>query len=127
MAIIWEINLGKYENAINDSIINWINTSLSILKNAIDSHTPEDTRTLLWNNKINRASNISWTIKWSVENNTEYAIYVEYWVRWKSFNYHKPKWSVFYSWVWARMFSKALDEKKSEIINIIKSNIKYNV
>ena len=127
MAIIWQINLGKYENIIEKSLIDWVNKWLEILKNTIDSKTPEDTKTLLWNNKIKQAVPVWWVIKWSVENTTEYAIFVEYWVRWRDYNYHKPKWSVFYTWVWARMFARSLDEKRQEITSVIKSNIKINV
>jgi hypothetical protein len=49
---------------------------------------------LLWNNKIEKAKQVWDYIIWKVYNETEYWKYVEYWVRWKSFNYHKPKWQI---------------------------------
>jgi len=89
----------------------------------VDEKTPESTKTLLWNNKQVKARKLWNNYIWSVENDTEYAVYVEYWVWWKDFNYNKPKWSNFYSWVGARMFTRTQDEEENEVSNIINKEI----
>jgi hypothetical protein len=114
----------KIENAINNSLKQWINEALWVLKVSIDQKTPEDTKTLLWNNEIEKASQSGNVISGKVSNDTKYWIYVEYGVS-KPYNYHKPKWSIFYTWTWARMFTRGFDEKKREIIKIISNSIKY--
>ena len=111
----------RYEKQMNSKIANAINKSLGVLKKSIDNKTPEDTKTLLWNNDINSA-HLDWDmIKWSVYNETPYGIYVEYWVQARVFKYNKPKWNIFYKWIWARMFTRWFDETKKEIISNIKN------
>ena len=113
----------KFENQMNSKIAKAINKSLDILVKSIDEKTPEDTLTLLWNNDVKKA-HLDWNyIKWSVFNDTKYWLFVEYWVHSSSYNYHKPKWTIFYRWIWARMFTRWYDEVKQEIINNIKNAI----
>lgn len=107
--------LGKLER--------WVNKTLDETKQLVDDKTPEDTKTLLWNNKLNPAT-VTWsTVKWSVSNNTPYVFFVEFGVWWKNYNYNKPKWSKFYSGVWARMFARTADEirKRNLLLNNIRS------
>ena len=69
---------------------------------------------------------VNWNeVKWKVYNDTEYWIYVEYWVSWKAYNYNKPKWSIFFTWIWDRMFTRSFDEKKKEITKNITNALKY--
>ena len=110
----------KYESKLTGRLKNAINKSLETLKKSIDDKTPEDTKTLLWNNQIKQAE-VNWDeVRWKVYNDTEYWIYVEYWISWKDYNYHKPKGSIFYSWIWDRMFTRWFDETKKQIITNIK-------
>jgi len=51
--------------------------------------------------------------------NIEYAKYVEYWIAWKKFNYHK--WSkVFKTAEWASMFRGSIEKEQDNIKHIIK-------
>jgi hypothetical protein len=112
------------EDKIQRQLIKWVNEALKVLKEDIDSKTPEDTTRLLKANDIVDAQ-VNWNaIEWAVKNETEYARFVEYGVGGKAYNYHKPKWSVFYKWVGARMFTRAYDEKKKQITQIIQNSIK---
>ena len=113
----------SWEKQIENKIKNSINDWLDILKKSIDSKTPEDTKKLLLNNEIEKAV-IEWDyIVWRVSNETPYWIFVEYWVQSTRFNYNKPKWTIFYRWIWARMFTKWYDESKKEILNNIKKSV----
>ena len=118
-------------NILNEKKINiiaWMKNWLDVLKKSIDEKTPEDTFELIKNNKINSPV-VEWNIViWSVSNNTEYAILVERGVQNKKYNYYKgwwrrKWWKPFYvwgsigKWVWARMFTRWLDDSKQEIIN----------
>lgn len=104
---------------IERKLIPAVNKAIQVLKDDIDSKTPEDTKTLLWNNRINPAS-VSWNVVVaSVENDTEYAQFVEFGVWWRPFNYNKPKGNIFFRWTWARMFTRARDEKDTEIRGIL--------
>jgi len=117
------INFNDIQKEIDKSITDWINKATKYLKDKVDEKTPEDTKTLLWNNKQVKARKLWNNYIWSVENDTEYAVYVEYWVWWKDFNYNKPKWNNFYSWVGARMFTRTQDEEENEVSNIINKEI----
>ena len=109
-----------FERKLNDRLEKAINESLETLKKSIDEKTPEDTKTLLGNNDIEKAKQ-SWNeIKGRVYNETKYWIYVEYGVKNRDYNYHKPKGQIFYTWFWARMFTRWFDETKQEIITNIK-------
>ena len=50
----------------------------------------------------------------SLDPSVDYVPPVEYWVMWKVYNYHKPKWSVFFSWIWAWMFRKTWFDLKDK-------------
>lgn len=104
---------------IETQITEWVSKGLDILQQEIDKRTPEDTKTLLSNNKKIWPVKTLTTIGWSIENDTEYAFFVEFWVRNRVYNYHKPKWTVFYQWVGARMFTRARDDNETRIRNII--------
>ena len=113
----------KFEKSIESKIKKSLNEWLEKLKVSIDEKTPEDTKTLLGNNEIEKATT-SWDyIVWKVFNETLYWIYVEYWVQSKEYNYNKPKWNIFYVWTWARMFTRWYDETKQEILNNIKKSV----
>lgn len=96
---------------------NAINTALKYVKKEIDDKTPEDTRTLVGNNNINDASTDNGKSMWSVSNSTPYAIYVEHWVWGKAYNYHKPKGTVAYTGVGAKMYTKTIFDEKVKQTN----------
>lgn len=119
----FKIDLDKYVKKIDKNIKNNINLALEVLKDWVDEKTPEDTKTLLWNTKIEKAKDEWNKIVGKVSNDTEYAIYVELWVWDRAYNYHKPKWTQFYTWIWARMFTRTADEKENEVIKIVSKKI----
>ena len=102
-----------------------VDKAVQILKDNIDSKTPEDTKKLLQNNRIKYAQLIWNRIVGSVYNETDYAYFVEYWVSWRSYNYHKPKGNVFfrgwqYNWLsWNRTFTRASDEIRKDLNKIL--------
>jgi len=117
----WQI-----KQALEKQALKWVNKALEFLKEDIDKKTPEDTKTLLKNNKIQQATSWGWLISWSVYNDAPYAWFVEYWVKWWWYNFHKPKWNIFYvapAWEGAAMFRRATDEKRDEVNNIIKKAV----
>lgn len=91
--------------------------------NYADNLIPEDTRHLLVNNKKKKLKATSnWIVTW-IENKTDYAVYVEYWVKGRVYDYHKPKWAIFYSWVWMWMYAKTkayLEQNTKKFITNIK-------
>lgn len=112
-------------------LIEAINEALEYIKKKIDEKTPEDTKTLVWNNEIIKARSIWGEIIGSVQNTTWYAIYVEY-GRSKTegvpkigikYKYNKPKGSIFYEGVGARMFTRTADEEREYIINLITTKV----
>lgn len=112
-------------------LIEAINEALEYIKKRIDEKTPEDTKTLLGNNEIIEAKKVGTEIVGSVQNTTGYAIYVEY-GRSKTegvpkvgikYKYNKPKGTIFYEGVGARMFSRTADEERQFIINLITTKV----
>lgn len=97
--------------------------ALKLLKDNIDSITPEDTRTLLWNNETSEVVVYNGIVSGKIFNTTPYAIYVEYWVGWKPYTYHKPKWKPFYNGIWNRTFARGIDMTKQEALKIIKKSL----
>lgn len=91
-----------------------MNEALGYVKQEVDNKTPEDTKTLLWNNTIEPIIELDTKIIWVVSNDTEYAPYVEFWV-WRSFNYNKPKGTIFHVWDWARMFQRTADDEEVKL------------
>jgi len=118
----FKLDLWKYVKWYETRLKSWIDEGLKILKDEVDRNTPEDTKTLLWNTEIFPATQFWDTITWEVSNSTDYVWFVEFWV-WKDYNYHKPKWTVFKKWTWARMFTQAYETKQKEIINLLKDKI----
>ena len=96
--------------------------ALDFLEDEIIKWTPEDTWVLINNYEKWDIIQIWDKTIWYIENNTDYAWFVEYWV-WKKYNYYKNWWrkrwwSPFYSWVWARMITKAFEWQEN--INKVK-------
>lgn len=127
----FSLNLWAFLEKKEELIIEAINDALDHIKKRIDEKTPEDTKTLLWNNEIVKARKVGGVIVGSVENKTEYGIYVEY-GRSKTegvptigikFKYNKPKGTEFYEGVGARMFTRTADEEKDFIINLIRTKV----
>lgn len=133
MAKYWKfsLNLSGLMEKKEELLIEAINEALEHIKKRIDEKTPEDTKTLIWNNEIVKAKKLGDVIVGSVENKTKYGIYVEYGRSktegvpsvWLKFKYNKPKGTIFYEGVGARMFTRTMDEEKDFIINLIRTKV----
>jgi hypothetical protein len=98
-------------------LLSWIKKAVVVLEEELKRLTPEDTLEML--NSYESEVQSNWdSVEGTVWNKAEHAVFVEYWAE-KAYNYHKPKWSVFYKWVWNRTFARWLDGKKTEILSII--------
>lgn len=83
--------------------------------------TPEDTKEMLNSYKISEIKR-EWDAYIVIISNTaKHAIYVEYGIRGLTYNYHKPKGSVFYSWVGNRTMARAMDNKRDEMLKVLQS------
>lgn len=109
------------------NILNQCTTKLWYLneswKKYADSFIPEDTWKLLMNNKTKKMEKRNLSLHTWIENKTIYAPYIEYWVKWKVYNYNKPKWVVFYRWVWVWAYAKTknyLEKNAKKFITNIK-------
>jgi hypothetical protein len=100
-----------------------VDKATETLKKEIDRLTPEDTGRLLANNRQKKAVAQGDTVTGAVVNGTEYAAHVEYGVG-RKFNYHKPKGSVAYRGVGARMFTRAFDGNRKKLSDIIADSVK---
>ena len=117
-------NLKSFVRSVPTRLKKGANKALDVLKEDINTNTPEDSKTLVRANKIKKASNIGSKVIWSVYNDTEYGKYVEYWVQGRTFNYHKPKWKIFKTGVGANMYQWAVKNKWKEINKIIRESLK---
>jgi len=108
------IDFWKLQRVAEQKITEAMDTCLDIAKNELESRTPEDTWELVkWYKKVPPVKN--WNIiSGKIINKTKYWIYVEFWVKNKKYNYHKPKGSVFYRGIGARMLTKTKDYKMAE-------------
>lgn len=107
-----------YERVIEWKLIRAIRQWLNLLLQELKKNTPEDTKEMLNSYKV-----IDVQKRWTdyvgiIGNKADHAIYVEYW-RDRVFNYHKPKWSVFYRWVWNRTFQRSLLAVQDKIYKLI--------
>ena len=89
------INWKNINDEITQKAIVAVNSSLNDLKVEIDRNTPIDTAELIQNTVITPATIIGQRVSGTVSNDTPYAVYVEYGVQQKTYNYHKYK-QIFY-------------------------------
>ena len=113
-----DLNVWSLVGATEKLLKVWVWKSVVVLEAELKRLTPEDTKEML-NSYISDIDSDWSSVIWEVGNTAKHAIYVEYWVEWKKYNYHKPKGSVFYNWVWNRTFARAVDNKKWDILDII--------
>lgn len=125
---LFTLNLWKYVKTAENSLKKWIDEALEILNDFAVEISPEDTGDFVKNHKIISAKIENNKIVWTLENNTPYAIYLEYWVWWKEYNYYK--WARWWSrtkihvWVWNRTYTRTLDENQTRIIQLIQNKIR---
>lgn len=94
----------------------------NILLNELKRLTPEDTWEMLSSYVMDTKREWFKYIT-TIKNTAPYAIFVEYWVKSKVYNYQKPKWQIFYRWVGNRTFARSIDNTNSKIIWDIKNSL----
>ncbi len=104
----------KIEGKLIKAIREWLNILLLELK----KNTPEDTKEMLRSYKVIDVQKRGDTYVGVIGNSADHAIYVEYWQD-RIFNYHKPKWSVFYRGVWNRTFQRSLLSVQDKIYKLV--------
>lgn len=124
MTTVVELNVWTVAKEMETRLIRWINKALDVLLDELKLLTPEDTKDMLNSYVVKQAQNTgNWTIVWEISNTVWYAIFVEYWVKWLSFNYHKPKGTVKYSGIGNRTFARAVDSVNQKVLEIILSEL----
>ena len=119
------MNIKEILKQLDPQIKNAIWWAINIAKKKIEEKTPEDTKKLIWNYKIEPLKTDWNTYSQKIVNETKYAYWVEYWVGWKVYNYQKPKWNKgWYRWIGARMMTRTSIEDVDEITKFIKWKIK---
>ena len=116
MAVKYKFDITKIIQAKKNELIDKINFVAMDYLEEVNRLTPEDTQTLLRNNRIKPAHREWKSIVASVYNATRYAYDVEFGFHWIEMNYHKPKWITVYRGVGNRTFARALDNKREKII-----------
>jgi len=96
----------------------WVSMWSRVLLKELKDNTPEDTRKMLNSYRVKKETTLEGVVS-TISNDAEHAIAVEYWVSWKSYNYHKPKGTTFYKWEGNRTFARSADNKRREILDII--------
>lgn len=97
--------------------------ALLVLLAELKRLTPEDTKEMLNSYRVVWVKRDWNNLVWAIGNDAKHAIYVEFGVKGKVYNYHKPKWSTFYSGEGNRTFTRALDNKRQEILNLIQREV----
>lgn len=109
----------KFQKGFEGKLILWIRKWLALLLEELKRNTPEDTKEMLGSYKIIDVTKKWNSFVWVIGNTAEHAIYVEFWVDWRIYNYHKPKWSTFYSGVGNRTFQRSIVAMQDKIYKII--------
>lgn len=118
-----KLDLWSFEKEIKKRVTIGIRKWLLVLMEELKRLTPEDTKEML-NSYVMEWIREEWSsLIWSIKNDADYAIFVEYGIWWVSFNYHKPKWSVFYQWIGNRTFARAVDNVREKVMLIILAEI----
>lgn len=114
---MFKITIWNTKQLLEDEIIKRMDEANKYLLEKIKEETPEDTFKLQNSHTIEPTRKEWSKIIWTISNDTEYAVYVEYWLG-KKYNYYKNWWrrkwgSPFKTGDWARMFSKSYDSQEN--------------
>jgi len=123
MSTTVKLDAGIIAKEMEKRVVLWINKALQVLLKELQRLTPEDTGNMLNSYEVENAKSDWNQVVGIIRNNADYAIYVERWVSWLTFTYHKPKWKPFYDWIGNRTFARAVDNKRDEVIKIIFTEI----
>lgn len=113
MVRIKSIKRKQLESLVERNATRWLRRFGDKLLKDIKKNTPEDSYDLTNNYQVKLI--VEWDkITYKIINDMDYFLYVEYWVQGRTYNYYKgwwrrAWWSPFYTGVWARMVTKAID------------------
>lgn len=123
MTVVVELSVWKIAQEMETRVKIGINKWLLVLLDELKRLTPEDTKNML-ESYVVKTAEVDWNqIVWEISNTAWYAIYVEYGIWWLQFNYHKPKWNIFFHWIWNRTFARAVDNTRDRIMQIVLSEL----
>ena len=122
------VNVADFEKIFNQAeqelrknLSKWVKQATNILHTEVNKLTPEQTWTLKkWNKQEFSSTNKQ--VVWTITNKVDYAIYVEEWVWWKTYNYHKKK-KVIHRWKWNKGYERSIENKEKEIYETINKSI----
>jgi len=118
-----ELDLSKVLSELRKRARIWVTKALPVLMEELKKLTPEDTKEMLNSYKVLETKEYADRVEWSITNDSEHAIFVEYGVKWKEYDYHKPAWKdprpVIYTGEGNRTFARAVDNKRNTISSII--------
>lgn len=121
------ITFKNIERDINNKVERAIDKSTSILLEDVKEKSPVDTWKYIWWHTQEKSKQTWDVIKGSVYNDMEYAKEVEYWFKSTAVNWHKNRrqwWPVIYRWVGARVYTRAYDENKDKITDLINKQVR---
>lgn len=118
-----ELDAWAFAREYEKRLVVGIRKAIPVLLEELKRLTPEDTRNMLESYVVEDVK-VEWDkVIGSIRNDADYAIYVEYGINGISYNYHKPKGTVFYQWVGNRTFARAVDNVRERVENIILSEV----
>ena len=116
------LNEGNIVKYYFNKLLGSQNKQWNILLNELKRLTPEDTQEMV-NSYVMETKREWFQYTTTIKNTAPHAIYVEYGVKGKAYNYHKPKWVPFYQWVGNRTFARSIDSTGQKIIWDIHSSL----
>jgi len=122
MTTVVPLNAWAFVAIYSSRVKAWIKKATPVLLEELKSLTPEDTKDMLNSYRTEFKETAEWIV-WIITNDKDYAIYVEYWVKWVMFWYHKPKGSLLYVGEWNMTFHRAVENKEDEITMIIYNEV----
>lgn len=100
-------------------LIAWIRVWLNILLKELKKNTPEDTKEMINSYKIIDVVKRWDQYVWVVGNTADHALYVEFGVDGRIYNYHKPKGSVFFKGIGNKTFQRSIVAVQDKIYQAI--------
>ena len=95
----------KRLNNFADKVVEWVRSRTPEDKQKLVKAIDKTEQTFTWTKILQQVKDTVWL---------DYTLPVEYWVLWRTYNYHKPKWTTFYVWVWAAMFRRTYADLKDK-------------
>lgn len=125
------LQLDKIKNSVESLVMEGVQEIMEFAKEKLEEKTPEDKRDLVQWYTILPIKKSGSIVTWTIVNKVPHWIYVEYGLSkdegiprgGKRFNYHKPKGTVFYRGVGARMVTRTYDQDQDEMFWILETKV----